>query len=197
MIVRLGDLEFEILSENDVVLFGKLVRVLREDDEEEPSAIVKPSANSDKNLEEVEERREEEDRKDEDTSEFVNAGFFKYLVKDNVLKIRIAKKTRQFDYEKVRKLYDSLPEESTYEDLLAAAAKVGLKIMRSDAYALMHFFSRYVDFDAELIPGGRGRGNRTRLVKLNPQDTNDLRSMLELEKSVIGVVDGEDTEVDE
>ncbi|MBE8539446.1 hypothetical protein [Geoglobus acetivorans] len=193
MIVRLGDLEFEILSENDVVLFGKLVRVLREDDEGEPSSIVKPSDNRDKNLEEVEER-EEEDRKEEDSSGFINAGFFKYIVKDNILKIRTAKKTRQYDYEKVRKLYDSLPEESTYEDLLDAAARVGLKIMRSDAYALMHFFSRYVDFDAELIPGGRGRGNRTRLVKVGSQDTNNLRSMLELEKSVIGVTNSEDVE---
>ncbi|WP_456478157.1 hypothetical protein [Geoglobus ahangari] len=200
MIVRLGQLEFEILSENDVVLFGKLVRVLEEGSREEPSAVIRPPAEavvkqadgSDEGREEGEER---EDRSDEDG--FINAGFFKYLVKDNVLKIRMAYRSRQYDYEKVRKLYDLLPEESTYEDLLDTAARVGLRIRRSDAYALMHFFSRYVDFDAELIPGGRGKGNKTKLVKLNPQGTNDLKSMLELEKSVIGVVEQEDTEVDE
>ena len=94
-----------------------------------------------------------------------------------------------FDYELVKAVYDELPERATSDVVLDTARKLGLKISQKFITYLMHFFSRYVDFDAELRTESDSERRRPRLV-LVKQDNYSLREenikLLQQEKEVIG-----------
>lgn len=93
------------------------------------------------------------------------------------------------DYELVKAVYDELPARATSDIVLDTARKLGLKISPKFITYLMHFFSRYVDFDAELKTESDSERGRQRLV-LVKQDDYSLREMnmklLQQEKEVIG-----------
>jgi len=116
-----------------------------------------------------------------------DGGHFKYRVSDGKLYIKQRGRSRTFDFDTVCRIYNDLPEECAYRAVVEAAEKHGLSIRPSDARILMHVFSRYVTFDAEL---NRSKGG----LILRKQNTDGLlreeaRKKLEQEKEVIGSFD--------
>jgi len=119
---------------------------------------------------------------------------FYYIVEDGLLKIgnrygNTITPVVKINYEKIKKLYNVLPEKSTTKDLIEKAKEVGVNIPTGCESFVLRVFSRYVDFDAEL----EKRGKQLYLIK-NPSNylREELRRKLEQEKELIGNVDGAD-----
>ncbi|AEA46679.1 hypothetical protein [Archaeoglobus veneficus] len=140
-------------------------------------------------------KEESEAEPEEETKlTWIDAGHFKYAVDGRFLYLRQEMdgkwtRSRRLDYQRVKEIYARLPERSTYKEIIEIAGELGMKIHPPDARLLMHVYSRYVDFDAELIQEtspGRG-GKRLVLVKQHDYSlSEEARQRLRQEVEVIG-----------
>lgn len=134
--------------------------------------------------------KKDTEEKTNDWIELTNS--FAYTVKDG--KFKLGKKTGNgytthyaLDYELVKKVYDELPEKATSDEVLDTARKLGLKISQGYITYLMHFYARYVDFDAELKT--EYSTSRPRLVLVKSEDfslSEENKRLLQQEMEVIG-----------
>ena len=113
-------------------------------------------------------------------------------------KLKLGHKSRKgysilyaLDYELVKAVYDALPERATSDIVLDTARKFELNITPKLITYLMHFYARYVDFDAELETEHTDKGRpRLVLVKKEEYSLNEVvKEKLQQEKDVIGNLD--------
>jgi len=101
-------------------------------------------------------------------------------VKLNILSNGKRARSRIFEFEFLRDLYDELRDKSTTKDVVDAAKKLGLDISNIDARMIMYFFMDNINFDAELVKEGRS-------IVLVKQDIGSrLKETMSIEKEVIG-----------
>lgn len=94
-----------------------------------------------------------------------------------------------FRYEDLKKIWDSLPERATAEDIKEAARRVGVNIGGLGHY-LMRIFT-HVKFGGDITSQRTGGHPRMVLIK-NPDDCffrEEIRKQLKLERDLIGEVD--------
>jgi len=127
-----------------------------------------------------------------DNINWIQHGSFQYAVHDGRLLMSFLNKegkrtwSRNFDYEKIKQLYEQLPEESYAEDVARVAKELGLNIDSKITTRLMKIFANYVDFDAELVKEPGKTKPKSKLIKHNFSLADENRKQLEIEKSTIG-----------
>ncbi|WP_290597070.1 MULTISPECIES: hypothetical protein [unclassified Archaeoglobus] len=126
---------------------------------------------------------------DEESVIWISHRYFQYAIHDGKLIIRVTNKdgrrlwSRVYDYDKIKELFESLPEEAYAEDIARVAEKLELNIDRKVASSfLMPIFANYVDFDAELVKEGR----KLKLIKQSFSLSEDIKMKLKQERELIG-----------
>jgi len=124
-----------------------------------------------------------EEASEEKKEEAESKADLKYYVDDDG-NLRIFKKTASFtlDYEKVKHLFEELPEKVTVKDALKIAEDVGLEIDYPKMLILFDFFDSNVNFDAKVVKEGKTKY----LVKENFSLRDENRRKLMVEGEVIG-----------
>ncbi len=113
---------------------------------------------------------------DEDGKELV------YRIEDGVLMLKKYNTWHKLDYEKVKELFEELPEKASPKDALEAADRIGLSLNYTTALMLFEFYDKNVNFDAVAVKDGR----RRYLVKQTYSLREENRKKLAVERDVIG-----------
>jgi len=120
----------------------------------------------------------------EDHPPWIDCGDFKYCVANNKLKIVDSNGKVEFDFDKIRAIYNDLPKTATVDVIVRVANRHGVKIDYTTALNLIKIYTRYVEFDAELrIEYGQLKMKKRK----NDQSVADeVKKKLSQEKEVIG-----------